>query len=301
MSVNQKHAGYSVPAAKRPRIPADALYQPPTIAWPTLLLCLVAIVLWTTALLAAINNIIAPGIAIAVQTVAAFMQFTVLHDGVHRSISRQYPLLNNIVTNIAGAFLGLVGVGAAFRYAHFKHHRHTNEADVDPDLWSGLGASWSLPLHWATADFYYGYVILKDWSAIPLKERLQMVFGVLLLVAVFAVCVWLGYVREALLYWILPSRFAIVWLAFAFNYLPHHPHDVEQRHNPYASTNVRDGGDAVLKWVFLYQNYHLIHHLFPSVPFYRYLKIWRENQSGFLAQGASLVPWYGINPVRSGK
>lgn len=298
MSAQSTRTGFTVPAAKRPRIPADALYQPPTIAWPTLLLCVVAIALWTAALAAGISHLIAPSAAIALQAVAAFMQFTVLHDGVHRSISRQYPLLNSVVTNVAGAFLGLVGVGAAFRYAHFKHHRHTNEINVDPDLWSGLGSRLLMPLHWATADFYYGYVILKDWSEIPGKERLQMVFGVLLLAGVFAAFAWAGYTKEALLYWILPSRFAIIWLAFAFNYLPHHPHDVEQRHNPYASTNVRHGGDAVLKWVFLYQNYHLIHHLFPSVPFYRYLKIWRANQAEFLAQGASLVPWYGINPLR---
>jgi beta-carotene hydroxylase len=299
MSMRKTSAGLSVPAAKRPRIPAVALYQPPAIAWGTLLLFVTATVLWAGALLATLHDVIAPAFAVALQSVAAFMQFTVLHDGVHRSISRSHPWLNAAATSLAGAFLGLVGVGAAFRYAHFKHHRHTNEHGVDPDLWSGIGHRWSMPLRWATADFYYAYVILKDWSTIPLRERLQMILGVAVMVAIFAFCAWLGYVREALLYWILPSRLAILWLACAFNYLPHHPHEVEQRHNPYASTNVRRGGDAVLKWVFLYQNYHLIHHLYPSVPFYRYLKIWRENEAEFRRQGAATVPWYGLNPVRS--
>jgi len=282
----------AVPAAKRPRIPQEPVYQTPPVAWPTLLLFVLALALWIGALAAALHGLIPPLAAILLQTVAAFMQFTVLHDGVHRSLLRGYPRLNDLVTSVAGSFLGLVGVGPAFRYAHFKHHRLTNEAD-DPDQWSGRGL-----LHCATADVYYGVVILRDWKAISFKERFQIAGGVALLLGVFAACVALGHGWDAVLYWLLPARLAILWLAFAFNYLPHHPHQVEQRHNPYAATNVRRGGEPLMKWLFLYQNYHLIHHLFPSVPFYRYLKIWRQNESGFVAQGANVVPWYGLNPHR---
>ena len=285
----------TVPAARRPRIPQEPLYQTPAVAWPTLLLFVLALVLWIGALSAVLHGLIPPLAAILLQTVAAFMQFTVLHDGVHRSLLRGYPRLNDVVTSLAGAFLGVVGVGAAFRYAHFKHHRLTNEGQ-DPDQWSGHGRFLTRPLHWATADLYYGVVILCDWSSIPAKERGQMIVGVGLLLGVFAACVALGHGWDAVLYWLVPARLAILWLAFAFNYLPHHPHQVEQRHNPYAATNVRRGGEPLMKWLFLYQNYHLIHHLFPSVPFYRYLKIWRRNEAEFTRRGTSVVPWYGLEP-----
>ena len=285
----------TVPAANRSRIPQEPLYQTPAVAWPTLLLFVLALVLWIGALSAVLHGLIPTLAAILLQTVAAFMQFTVLHDGVHRSLLRGYPRLNDVVTSLAGAFLGVVGVGAAFRYAHFKHHRLTNEGQ-DPDQWSGHGRFLTRPLHWATADLYYGVVILCDWSSIPAKERGQMIVGVGLLLGVFAACVALGHGWDAVLYWLVPARLAILWLAFAFNYLPHHPHQVEQRHNPYAATNVRRGGEPLMKWLFLYQNYHLIHHLFPSVPFYRYLKIWRQNEAEFTRQGTSVVPWYGLEP-----
>ena len=285
----------AVPAARRPRIPQEPLYQTPAVAWPTLLLFVLALALWISALRAALDGLIPPLAAILLQTVAAFMQFTVLHDGVHRSLLRGHPRLNDLVTSLAGAFLGLVGIGAAFRYAHFKHHRLTNEIN-DPDQWSGHGRFLTRPLHWASADLYYGVVILRDWSSIPLKERWSMIAGALPLLAVFAACVALGHGWDAVLYWLVPARLAILWLAFAFNYLPHHPHQVEQRHNPYAATNVRRGGEPLMKWLFLYQNYHLIHHLFPSVPFYRYLKIWRQNETDFIRQGASVVPWHALEP-----
>jgi len=285
----------AVPAARRPRIPQEPLYQTPAVAWPTLLLFVLALALWTGALAAVLRGLIPPPAAILLLTAAAFMQFTVLHDGVHRSLLRGYPRLNEVVTSLAGAFLGVVGVGAAFRYAHFKHHRLTNEGQ-DPDQWSGHGRFLTRPLHWATADLYYGVVILRDWSSIPARERGQMIAGVGLLLAVFTACVALGHGWDAVLYWLVPARLAILWLAFAFNYLPHHPHQVEQRHNPYAATNVRRGGEPLMKWLFLYQNYHLIHHLFPSVPFYRYLKIWRRNEAEFTRRGTSVVPWYGLEP-----
>ncbi len=286
----------TVAAAKRQRIPRDALYQAPAIAWPTLLLFVAALLLWSTALWAGVSGQLPPAVAVLLQTVAAFMQFTVLHDGVHRSLMRGYPRLNTVVSSIAGAALGLLAASAAFRYAHFKHHRHTNEVVADPDLWSGHGHPWLLPLRWATADFYYGYVILKDWSSIALNARVQIAVGVTAMIAVFVALAWAGYAKEALLYWLLPARLAILWLAAAFNFLPHHPHAVEQRHNPYASTNIREGGEPLMKWLFLFQNYHLIHHMYPSVPFYRYQRIWRLNEAEFRRQGAPVVAWYALEP-----
>src|ERR1700756_5906974 len=95
----------AIPAARRPRIPQEPLYQTPAVAWPTLLLFVLALGLWLAALLAVLQGLIPPPLAILLQTIAAFMQFTVLHDGVHRSLLRGYPRLNDVVTSLAGAFL----------------------------------------------------------------------------------------------------------------------------------------------------------------------------------------------------
>jgi hypothetical protein len=62
------------------------------------------------------KGLIPPAAAILLQTAAALMQFTVLRAGVRRSPLRAHPRLNNLVTSLAGAFLGLVMVGAAFRH-----------------------------------------------------------------------------------------------------------------------------------------------------------------------------------------
>jgi len=283
-----------IAAAKRPGVPKDPLYQTPDVAWPTLLLFASAALLWGAALWGALTGVLPPVLAIGLQTVAAFMQFTVLHDGVHRSLLRGHPRLNDLVAGSAGVFLGIVGSVTAFRYAHFKHHRHTNEPGVDPDLWSAQGPGWTLPLRWATAELRYAVIILKDWSTVPRGQQISIAVTVGGIVLAYALCWVVGWGVEATLYWLIPSRLAVLWLAFAFNFLPHHPHDVVQAHNPYAATNARRGGEPVMKWLFLYQNYHIIHHLFPSVPFYRYLKIWRQRESEFTGLGTEVVPWWRL-------
>ncbi|GAC1630763.1 MAG: hypothetical protein NVS9B10_23450 [Nevskia sp.] len=284
----------SVAAAPRPKLPKEALYQPPAVAWPTLLLFVLALALWGFGLYGALTGLLPPAVAIALQTIAAFMHFTVLHDGVHRSLLRGHPRLNDLIATIAGSFLGPVVTGAAFRHVHFGHHRNTNDTARDPDLWSGIGPRWRLPLQWATADAMYVVVILREWSQIALRDRVQIVAITLALLGGYGAMWALGYGVQATLYWLLPSRLAILWLAFAFNFLPHHPHQTLQSHNPYAATNARQGGEPLAKWLFLYQNYHVIHHLFPSVPFYRYLRIWNARQAEFTALGTPVVPLFRL-------
>ena len=75
-------------------------------------------------------------------------------------------------------------------------------------------------------------------------------------------------------------------LAWWFDWLPHHGLEDTQTENRYRATRNRVG----LEWLFtplmLSQNYHLVHHLHPSVPFYRYLKTWRRNEEAYLERDA---------------
>ena len=57
-----------------------------------------------------------------------------------------------------------------------------------------------------------------------------------------------------------------------------------------------------MEWLFtplmLSQNYHLVHHLHPSVPFYRYLATWRRNEEAYLERDAAIATVFGkqLNP-----
>ena len=56
----------------------------------------------------------------------------------------------------------------------------------------------------------------------------------------------------------------------------HVPHDTEQEVNFTCASTVREGLEWLLNSVMQYQNYHLIHHLYPTTPFYNNYKVWRE-------------------------
>jgi ring-1,2-phenylacetyl-CoA epoxidase subunit PaaE len=53
-------------------------------------------------------------------------------------------------------------------------------------------------------------------------------------------------------------------------------------------TRNRVGGERMLSPALLYQNYHLVHHLHPVVPFYRYIAVWRRNEERYLDGGPAL-------------
>jgi ring-1,2-phenylacetyl-CoA epoxidase subunit PaaE len=44
----------------------------------------------------------------------------------------------------------------------------------------------------------------------------------------------------------------------------------------------------LLNPLLLYQNYHLVHHLHPIIPFYRYVRVWRRNEDEYLAHDPAL-------------
>ena len=48
------------------------------------------------------------------------------------------------------------------------------------------------------------------------------------------------------------------------------------------------GLERLLSPLLLYQNYHLVHHLHPVVPFHRYLAVWLRNEDEYLSHDPAL-------------
>jgi len=86
-----------------------------------------------------------------------------------------------------------------------------------------------------------------------------------------------------LLLWILPGFIANTFLAFVFDWLPHHPHTSQQR---YLDTRIIlfPGLSTLL----ISQNMHLIHHLYPAIPYYDYGKAMEVLQEELEEHGARI-------------
>ena len=225
--------------------------------------------------------------AVPLLVVAAFAAFTPMHDAAHRSVARS-RWLNEVVGRLAAPLLGAPFV--AFRYVHLEHHKHTNEPGRDPDLWSGRRPLLLLPLRWLTQDLHYYVVVLSRWRDRPRRELLEILVVVLLQAGLLTWLVATGHLRQALLLWLLPGRVAIALLAWTFDYVPHRPHGVRSVDDRLRATHVVRGPLTV---PLLSQNYHLIHHLYPGVPFYGYGRVWRAQKDELVAGGARVVPLIG--------
>ena len=94
---------------------------------------------------------------------------------------------------------------------------------------------------------------------------------------------------DLLVYVLIPQRLALLWLAFAFDYLPHHGLHLRPEEDRLKTTRNRIGSEPWLSPLLLYQNYHLVHHLHPVVPFYRYIRVWRRNEEAYLDGGPALT------------
>jgi ring-1,2-phenylacetyl-CoA epoxidase subunit PaaE len=93
--------------------------------------------------------------------------------------------------------------------------------------------------------------------------------------------------------YIIPERIAVVSLAWWFDWLPHHGLEDTQRDNRYRATRNRVGMEWLFTPLMLSQNYHLVHHLQPSIPFYRCLSTWRRNEDAYLERQAAIATVFG--------
>ena len=65
--------------------------------------------------------------------------------------------------------------------------------------------------------------------------------------------------------WFAPALMVGVTLGLFFDYLPHRPFLSRSRWR-----NARVYPGSVMNWLIMGQNYHLVHHLWPSIPWFEY-------------------------------
>jgi len=114
---------------------------------------------------------------------------------------------------------------------------------------------------------------------------------------VIAILVGLGYGLEVLFLWFLASRVGLFLIACVFVYLPHYPGDISAQEDVYKASTIRKGWEWLLNPLLVYQNYHLIHHLYPTAPFYTYQKIWHLKYDELVAHDPAVQTAFGLQPV----
>ena len=278
------------------------LMKRPKVAWPTIIILLVSFVIFSLSTVAYAEGVLSLFWAIVFNTIAAYLSFTPAHEASHGAVSSNRGL-NDWVGRIATVLQSPVPFFRSFRYVHMQHHRFTNDKTKDPDVYVGSGPHWLLPLKWATLDLNYLYCYLKPSVFLkrPKSERREMFLALLFGAVVFTIATFTGWLNYYILLFLVPNRITAVFLAITFDFLPHYPHQAHTIDEPFQCTSNRVGMEWLLTPVLLFQNYHLVHHLYPTVPFYRYLKIWNARKHYHQSKNPATTDTFSLSPRTENK
>lgn len=274
-----------------PEVVAE-LKRKPVLAWPTIILQVTAqatlLLVWYFAL----SGSLALWLGCIFNTVAYYAMFTPAHDAMHKSISSKgwvndvalWVLSNTFIPGNSGKFLGLM---------HMQHHRFTND-HLDPDH-ALVANRLNIFYLWFFWDFRYIYFYARHKASFPAYSSFKLWWEVCFGLGLVAFAAYF-YPLEVLLLWFVPTRLMVWLICLVFMYLPHVPHNKKQSDTPYQATLIRVGWDWLLTPLMMYQNYHLVHHLYPTIPFYRYKKAWNARKAFHEAQNPAKVGAFKLQP-----
>jgi ferredoxin-NADP reductase/fatty acid desaturase len=279
------------PAPSRHALP-DPGVGVSALSWPIIGIFSGALAVFAFSSWAALTDTLPAQATILLSSAAIFVLFTVLHDAAHYSVS-SHRWVNVAFGRVAMLFVSPLISFKSFAFIHIEHHRNTNDDDNDPDHFVSAAPWWQLPVRFPLMDVPYLSFLVRNVKRRPRVEVLETVFLMGTTVAVIVTCVFTGHLWTLAVLYLIPERVAMFVLAWWFDWLPHHDLEDNQQDNRYRATRNRVGSEWILTPLLLSQNYHLVHHLHPSIPFHRYVSAWRRNEEAYLERDAAIGTVFG--------
>lgn len=268
---------------------------PDRAEWPTLALLIATYGVWalgTTVLWEAW-----PVLAVIATTVAAAQFSSLQHEVLHGHPLRNDHLNHALVFPALGFFYPYL----RFRDTHLAHHHDPSLTDpyddpeanyLDPTVWSRLSWPVRAVLRFNNTLFgrmlvgpAIGFVIFVatdirlvrrgDWRVV----RAWALHGA----GVALVLTWLLYVGKMPVWTWLVTGYLAASLLKIRTFLEHRAHDLFRAR----TVVIEDRGPLAL--LFLNNNYHVVHHMHPAVPWHRLPALYRANRDHYLRRNEAYL------------
>jgi fatty acid desaturase len=257
--------------------------------WPTVMVLAACYGLWVVAT-TVLWEAFAPG-AFVVLAVAIAWHSSVQHEALHGHPFRDARL------NAALVFpaLGLLVPYGRFRDTHLAHHLDAVLTDPydDPETNYHDPAVWAAMPRWRRAVLEFNNTLLgrlvvgpavgmagflsADLRAIRRADRKVLVAWLWHGPAVAVAVLWVWWAAVPGWAWLV-ACYAAMSLLKIRTFLEHQAHErVRGR-----TVVIEDRGP--LAWLFLNNNYHVVHHMHPRVPWYRLPGLYAANRERYLAR-----------------
>jgi beta-carotene hydroxylase len=260
-------------------VPAPVWSKAPT-EWPTVVLFLVVALLHAISIYTAIHSPAWTWAFFAIfNTICVYGAFTIVHEASHRNISRRYPRLEYFL----GFYTTMVFFHGAFEQfiaIHLRHHAKVNQEGEDPDLhakgpftfWRALGWGGTL---WQYSSFFWRNGLYRRGRAI------KLITPYIIITTLYVVAFAEGFLPALIVLATIPTILGTSLTIIVFDHIPHHPHNSSGKY-----TNARMYPSKGVDWLTFMQSHHLIHHLWPSIPWYRYRECYAQRRQDLLEAGA---------------
>ena len=267
----------------------------PEVAWPTLGFMIVLVTVHWGMIWLVLSGAVALGWLILPIGFTSYGHYTLVHECVHGNIvrDRRFAWVHTLIGWYGS--LMLFATWPLLERTHKHHHSFVN-TERDPDLYVKLSFPrlllrnlistllqpvpvLLLKLVFRDRSLGRGYVNADQ--IMTRSEKIQHhLANWLMCIAVWWLAIGVfGWVFVGLIYGIV--FIAMNMLIIMFQWLPHHPFSETGRY-----TATRNIGFSGWNFLFLWQNWHLMHHLWPSVPFYNYQRLYNRLQPVLEAKGA---------------
>lgn len=238
--------------------------------WTMLLWPLLNTTLWLALWPLVLNGIIPlwAGFGIALINVTA--SYLPSHDAQHHIFfarGSRWHWLNELI-----GYYSLIPLAlplSTLRETHFEHHRHANDPALDPDYYIMQAPNVRLALwHSLTKNQprndRYGPALERLGTPAARRAILEALVAKAGFFGILSALAWSGHAAGAVLLWWLPRQIALVYVNFYLSWMPHYPGREQGRYRDTRAFVSKLGnlGSAGMQ-------YHIVHHLYPTIPLHR--------------------------------
>ena len=212
-----------------------------------------------------------------------YMGYTVLHEAVHGNINGKKHSLK-WVNDVLGYMMGqiLCVSFCVHKNQHLKNHNHRDK----PTHYKKVGLIEDAV---SVARLQYQNFFTANRNMTRRREQSIALFEIAIMMAwrLMAIVYFASY--EVMIFFIGAVILGVCILIVIFIWCVH---PAKLQENPYQNTLTIIFPKYIhkpLTWLWLFQNYHIIHHLFPRVPFYHYETLFYEIEGEMIANDAPVI------------
>ena len=257
------------------------------VAFTTIILSLLVILIYPTVLFLFANKVLTPLITIFFLMGLTFASYIPMHEAVHGNIGGNNSKLKWLDKLIGYMMAPIIAIPfTSHQKEHFTHHKNTNKDD-DPDVHIKN-------LFRSTKDFYKSTIqVIKTQNTFVMNNytKAEILLSIGWRISFIAYAGLIS-VPVILLGWF-SGAFLTIYL---LSYLPHKPYKNSER---WKDTNIQLFPVQWFENFIFKQNLHAIHHLFPRVPFYNYRKVFEKIEPSMRIKKTPIVRIFDHKPIKN--